>query len=174
MKLETRIRRLTQAGKLQREITQLTGISRSSVYRIQKLLGLTLKRHGIRCPEITPNQEKEIIGLLSAGLGTGKIATRLGLRQHGVRRVAERNGFRRKDVWAALAPTVCAKVIAEIHDRRNHGLHIAAKYNIPYKLILRIAHRELACPKFRSGRSEPLSSNFPQRNSQQSLRQGKR
>jgi DNA-binding CsgD family transcriptional regulator len=166
MTIKETIRTLTEAGKSQKEIAQLTGTSRGTVYRCQKQLGLTLHRHGIRCPEITPSQEKQIIGLLSAGLGTGKIAARLGLRQHGVRRIAEKHKFGRKPSECdALAPVTREKILEEITQQRNFAVDLAEKYSVSYKTVLKIAHETLGCPRFSSGRPlcGPFTSNFPQK-----------
>ena len=165
-KQRQKIEQLTRSGKRQAEIASLLGIHRNSVYRAQKELGLSAKPHGPRSPMPTKDQEARILELLSTGVGTSRIAEQLGLRCHAVRCVSKKHGFRHKrgpGQRHRLSSVKRAKILDEIQGRQNHALSIAHKYRTSYKLVLKLAHEMLACPRFRSGYGEPLASNFPQR-----------
>ena len=165
MNLEQKIRALTEQGKSQLYICKRLRLSRATVYRLQKQLGLCLPKYGPRKPVLLPDDEMRVLALLASGLGTARIATRLGLSQYAVRKFAEEQGFhRRPALWRTLDPVTREKILQEIRTRQNFGIDLAEKFEIPYKVILKIAHEHLACVKFRPGRAaEPFSSNFPQR-----------
>jgi transposase len=160
---EEQIRKLHQEGKSQKQIAALLGRPRGLVYRWQKKLGLTAKRHGPRSPELDATQKVEVLARLKRGDSWKSICDELKVRDSAVRRIAKENGIRRIHQWDLISPVTQAQIMEEIRERRNFGLDLARKYGVSYKLILRVAHRELACPKFRSGYGEPLSSHFPLR-----------
>jgi hypothetical protein len=165
MTLEAQIRRFTEAGKSQKEIAILTGTSRGTVHRRQKAMGLCPPYRG---PRLSPerSQAARVLELLRRGDSWRQICNELKVRESSVRRIAKENNIRRVTQWDLVPPVMQAKILEEIRERRNFGVDLAYKYGVSYKLILRLAHRELACPKFRSGYGEPLSSNFPQKHHQ--------
>jgi hypothetical protein len=176
--LDEQIRRLTEAGKTQKEITQLTGKSRGTVHRRQKLMGLTPPYRGPR-KHLPEAQVAEVLDLLKHGRGTSWIGKHLGIGEHPVRQIVKRFNFRRKRGEVGyryhLSPTKRAKIIEEIREHRNFALQIAWKYRVAYKIVLRLAREELGCERFRCGYGQPaLSSNFPQKNHTGSLADGLR
>ena len=86
-KAQQQIVDLTAAGKSETQIARLLHVHRNTVYRVQRSLGLQLPRHGPRAPVLTPTQEGEVLVLLKSGIGPGRIAAKLGLRQHAVRKL---------------------------------------------------------------------------------------
>lgn len=106
-----------------------------------------------------------MLSLLRSGESFAAILTILPtLREHAIRKIAEKYRIKRASLWDSLAPDVKARIIAEIRERKNHACAIAAKFNVPYTTVLRIAHRELGVPTFRPSRTrQPLDSNFPLR-----------
>jgi transposase len=168
MTIEEKIRELTAAGKQQKEIALALSWPRNRVYRWQRKMGLSGKRPGLRGRILTEAQEAEILALLKAGWGSSKIGKHLGVGEHQARLVVKKFNFRRKPGEPGyryhLSPAKLQKITDEILEHRNFGTHLADKYRTSYKLILKLAHELLACPRFRSGYGEPaLSSNFPQK-----------
>jgi DNA invertase Pin-like site-specific DNA recombinase len=159
---EEQIRKLHQEGKTQKEIAELTGTSRGTVYRLQKRMNLCAPYRGERLP-LSPSEAGRVLALLRRGLSTRQVCIKLNMREHAVRIIREKNHIVRKTLWESVPPATQAKILEEIMERRNRGCDLAEKYGVSYKVILRVAHRELGCPKFRSGATEPLSSNFPQK-----------
>jgi hypothetical protein len=101
-------------------------------------------------------------------MGTKPIALLLGVREHAVRIFSEKYRFRRRPgqygYRMRLSERKQEKILEEIRMRANYCSDIAEKFRVPYRSVVRMAHIELNCPRFRSGRSvEPLSSDFPQR-----------
>src|ERR1700693_2239951 len=125
-------------------------------------MGLCLRRHGPRAPELTERQETQVLELLRTGMGTRRVANQLGLRDHAVRAVVSKNHFRHKVGRCGhrykLSASKRAAIIDEIVNRRNFGLHLAWKYRVSYKMILRIAHEVLNVSHFRNGYREPFLS----------------
>ncbi len=169
-----RIRELTAEGKTQLEIANALGWRgspmplRNRVYRWQKQMDLTLPWRGPRSPVLTPEEEKQVLALLKADVGTGRIAAKLNLRPYLVRKFAEEHGFGRKPTqWNSLPSAVREKILEEIRGRQNFGVDLAEKYAayIGYKAILKVARETLNCPKFRPSRSTsgPLTSDWPQK-----------
>ena len=167
MQLEEKIRKLTLEGKSQKAIAKITHTSRSGVYRRQRLMGLCKPRFGRRVPLLPEAQECQVLQLFQSGHGATRISKNLGISERQVRLVAKKFNFRRTRGEVGyryhLSEAVRAKIIAEIRLRQNFARDIAWKYRVAYKIVLALAHRELACPKFRSGYGEPLSSHFPQK-----------
>jgi DNA-binding CsgD family transcriptional regulator len=165
--MKKRVRALSEAGKSQKEIGRMLKLSRGSVYRAQKKMGLCLPRYGRRSPELTQTQEAEILALLKSGRGTSWIGRELGCGEYQVRLVATKFNFRRRRGEVGyryhLSDAKHAKIVAEIRARQNFARDIAWKYHVAYKIVLALAHEELRCPRFRGGYGEPLSSNFPQK-----------
>jgi transposase len=155
------IEQLTRAGKRQAAIARLLGMHRNSIYLAQRELGLSAWQRP------SPEVEAQIISLLRSGLGTGKVCRQLGVTEHFVRLTARKNRFHRKPgevgYRSQLSPAKRQRILEEITQRRNFGTHLASKYKVPYKLILKLAHETLACPRFRAGYASPFLSNFPQR-----------
>jgi len=162
-----RIRELTIAGARQSEIAVQLGIHRNSVFRWQRAMGLTSRRHGPRAPRLTASQERAVLRRLQRGHGTKRIADSLGLREWAVRTFARKHRFEHPAGTPGhryrLDGATRAKIVDEILNRRNYARDIAGKFGVSYKIVLRLAHETLACPRFRSGRAEPLSSNWPMR-----------
>lgn len=164
---ETKICALKRAGKTHAEIARLFHCHRNSVYGVLAEHGLALPRRGPRVPVLTSQQQAEVLALLTQRIGTGRIAAKLGLRPYLVRQFAEQNGFRRTPgQWVSLAPEIRDKIVNAIREHQNFGLDLAEKYAVSYKVILKVAHDVLKCPKFRSGHAldGPLTSHFPQKN----------
>jgi transposase len=165
--MREQIRQLTEQGFSQRAICETLKLSRGTVYRCQRELNLCLDRHGPRAPELSKRQAARVLTLLRGGLSIHRVCKRLKVREWAVRKSAKQNNIPRISQWDALAPSEQRKILEEIRERRNHGLDLASKYGVSYKLILRLAHRELGCLRFCSGAAQPpLSSNFPARNFQ--------
>ena len=166
-KHEGEIARLTRAGWSQQAIMHRLGCSRDTVYRCQKKLHLTGKRHGPRCPEPTPGQRRAIFKLLGTGMGTARIAKVLGLTQHVVRRESERANFRHKrgpGQRTTMTDAERAEIRAAIMRRADHALNLAQHFHRPYKTILKMCHEVWGDGHFSPGQSwPPLSSALPQR-----------
>jgi hypothetical protein len=65
------------------------------------------------------------------------------------------------------------QILQEIRLRSNFATDIAAKFDVPYRSVVRMAHEELNCPRFRSGRCvAPLSSDFPSKHFRGELHNG--
>lgn len=152
--------RLTRSGKSEKEIAAILSVHRNTVYRVQKSLGLSLKRHGPRTPEISSRVETKIICALQAGVSQRQAAAFFHVRESAVRAIAKKAGIKRRP---AIPLELRARIAEEISARRNYARDIAGKFGISYKAALRFAHELLASPEFRRGRVEPLTSNFPQR-----------
>ena len=163
-KLLRRISALTAKGASQREIIELLHISRDAAYRAQRSLGLTLRRPGIRCPDLTAAQTAEVLALLRSKLSVKKIVAKLGVRSHAVRQIAKRNGIRRSA--GGISADEHAKLVDEIRRRTNFARDLAAKFGTSHKYVLRLAHRELGVSHFVPGLVQPLSSHFPLRGTQ--------
>ena len=168
------IRALTAAGCSQKEIAARLGRSRSWIHKLQRRLRITHDRHGPR-PRvvITPALEREILSLLKAGRGGSRIGKDLKIGEHQVRLIVAKHRFRRRQGelgWKGeIDPATRAKLVDEIENHRNFAAHLADKYSVPYKAVLKLAHETLQCPRFRSGRATPLISDFPQREKKSSL-----
>lgn len=165
---KVKIRALTLACKYQEEIARQTKTSRSTVHRYQREMGLCPPYRGRRKPELPEALENEVLTLLKSGRGTSWIGKHLKIGEHQARLVAKKFDFKRKIGEVGyrynLSDSKRAKIIEEIHARQNFARDIAWKYRVAYKIVLALAHQELACPKFRSGGYvDPLSSNFPQK-----------
>jgi transposase-like protein len=150
------IRALTRAGVRQSEIALRLGITAPSVSKVQRAAGLPTKL-------VTP--EKQIMELFKKGVGGYTISRRLRCPANRVWAVAHKHGFRRADgVGYPLSRELREKIIEAIRAHDDHATQIAEKFGVTAESVLRLAHRELRCPEFRSGRSKPpLSSNYPQR-----------
>jgi DNA-binding CsgD family transcriptional regulator len=171
-KAEKRILALTAEGKTQDEIARLLHCHRNTCYRVLSKFGMKLPRHGPRIPLLTPEQERQIIGLLSSGVGTGRIAEQLGIGQYRVRQFAESGfGHQRTHVtrWRELEPEVQAKIDAEICGHQNHAVDIGERFGVSDAVVLARARKILKCPKFLTGNSRPFSSHLPQRQSPSEL-----
>lgn len=167
-KTKARIAELTAAGKHQTEIARAlrwySPGARNKVGRVQAELGLSLKRHGPRCPSLSEAEKTEVLRLLPT-MGYQKVAARLNLREHAVRQLARQNGFGRRPLskWALLPPEIQAKVIEEIKLRTNFVTQIAAKYGLCYKFTLKLAHGVRGTTAFELGcAGPPMESPLPQ------------
>jgi DNA-binding CsgD family transcriptional regulator len=167
MTLVEKIRRLTLAGKSQKQIVRLTRTSRGTVYRCQAKLGLNLPRHGRRSPPLPEAQEAEVLALLKSGRGTSWIGRYLGIGEHRARLVAKKFNFRRKlgDVGYRYRVSAAKreKIVEEILGRRNFCRTLAHKHKVSDKFVRKLAHELLGVSAFRSGYAEPLLSNYPQK-----------
>ncbi len=143
--------------------------SHCSVHRVQKKMGLSLLRHGPRSPVLTAAQKKQVLALLRRGMGTGRIAVKLGLREHAVRGVVKESHFRhapgRRGCRYQVPAETLAKLTDEIRARTNFGVDLAQKYpELSYRVILKLARKILGVSAFRTGRRRsPLESDFPQK-----------
>ena len=126
---EAKICRLHAEGKSEKEIARALHIHRNSVYRVQKRMGLSLPRHGPRSPVLTAAQKRRVLGLLRRGMGTGRIAIKLGLREHAVRGVVKESHFRqapgRRGCRYQVPAETLAKLTAEIQARTNFGVDLS-------------------------------------------------
>jgi hypothetical protein len=162
---------LSKEGRSQKEICEALSISRGSAYHVQRLVGLQAPpRRGVpRVPLLTPLEEMEVFALLFDGVGTERIATQLTLRVYLVRRFAEEHFGRRRAPacrWDSLPKDVQDKIDAEIRSHTNRAVDIAARfaeYGLTDNVVLKRAHDLLECAKFLTGRSQPLTSNLPQK-----------
>lgn len=153
---------LTRSGWRQKDIASELGMHRNTVYRAQHKSGLA----AFVRQTLTESQEKKVLELLETGMGTVRIAEELGLRQSAVRNFARTNRFHHKcgpGQRYHLSRAKHAKILNEIINHRNPALTIADKYDVSYKLILRMARKALNCERFRSGYGFPLTSHFPQK-----------
>jgi transposase len=156
---KNRIRELTLFGRSQREIADALQLCRASVYRAQRSMNLTGQRHGPKSPTLTPSQEKKVLSFLQSGMSTSKVARRLRIREWSVRLVILKFSFKR---LPTVSEATRANIVEEILARRNYATHVADKFDVPYKTVLRIARETLGVPRFRPSRATPpLSSDFP-------------
>lgn len=174
-KMQEQIRALTLDGKQEREIADIVGVHRNTVYRAQKQMGLTLNRPGFRGRILTDNQKAEVLALLKSGWGTSRIGRHLGCGEHQVRLVVKKFKFRRKPGEVGcryhLSSAKRARIVEDILQRRDFALNIALKHHVAYKIVLALAKQTLGCPGLRCGYGQPpLSSNFPQKNHRNSLK----
>jgi hypothetical protein len=147
----------------QKEIGEKLGRHRSDIYRAQRALGLQLKRHGPRCPDLTRKQELKILSML-AKHGTSWIGDHSRFSAHQARLVAKKYGFRRQfgQPWYRWQPSR-EKLREIINMALSHDFSVAAIARIthsPYRPTLRIIHLVLGCEKFISG-SSYLDSYLP-------------
>ena len=157
-----KIRALAEAGRSQKQICDELGISRGRCQWYRRRLGLLAKKNGPHCPRIQKKTAAKILTLLREGHSQRQVARTLRIREWAVRRTAERNGFRRPLMEEKLEPELREKIIREIRGRQNHAIDIAHKYGCSYKLILRLAKRELGTIQFYPGRTRvPLWNRLP-------------
>jgi Homeodomain-like domain len=135
-------------GKSQKQIATWCRVHRNTIYRIQKILGLTAR------PE--PPSPEQVKRLLDRGNGWRKAAAKLGTSEHVVRYIAEQNGFRRK-------PTaIPARLVEDILAHKDYALGLSRKYHTDYKRVLALVHDTLGCGRLTPGKTLlPLDSPWP-------------
>jgi DNA-binding CsgD family transcriptional regulator len=141
-KLRRRIADLSARGLSQKAIGEKLRAHRSTVFYHQAALGITAKRHGPRCPEPSEEQRREIFDLLRTGMGTRRIAARLGLTHHIVRKISEQAHFkhtRGPGQRNVLTDATRKRIVAAIMRHSDHALNLAQRFHQPYKTILKIA-----------------------------------
>lgn len=156
------ILRLTRNGISQMTIGRTLGLSRGTIHRFQMRSGLCLRRHGPRCPELTPEQKVRALEMLNAGKGTLKTATELGVGEWAVRQIKKANGIHREH-GPKLTPEQENKLRDDILARNDYAVNLAAKHDVSYKYALRKCHDLLGVKKLHSGAGRPLDSPFPLR-----------
>jgi predicted transcriptional regulator len=154
-----RIEKMTLEGVRQKEIAAALGLHRNTIYRGQKSLGLIAWQTNI-LPAATKNK---ILHLLKRGMSRKRVEQMLHVTVTAVRKIAEEHNLSSRN--DPLSPEDRVKFEDEILNHRNFGVDLAEKYKIPYKRVLREAHKILNCTHFRPSRVRdlPLSSPFPQR-----------
>jgi hypothetical protein len=153
-----KVKQLHGEGKQQNEIGRILGLSRSTVYRAQELLGI----HA--WPVITEEEEKAILELLPTH-SISWIDKELGYGEHQVRLVAKKHGFRRRDGERGYRWKPSSRQFIEIMnlalDGHDSAASIARKIAGPYKPVLRVIHKVRKCARFLTTRT--LDSYLPMR-----------
>jgi hypothetical protein len=170
--LKEKIRELTAAGESQQEIGRALKISRGSVYRAQKALGVSLPKLGPRKKEmdLTAGKKAEVLALLRSGtMSPRQIVDKLKVPHRAVRLLAEQHAIHRKKgnvPWMdRVSPELREKVLEEIRARSNYGTDIAQKFSVPPSVVYELARAEHGVAQFRPGAAKegPFTSNFPLR-----------
>jgi len=120
--------------------TRRLGCHRSTIYRACRRMGIQGKRPGPRAPELTQEQQRQVLELLQTGKGTARVARELNLRPWAVRQIAETHHIRRR---TQLTPEQQQQIEWDVLHRM-HALPLSRKYGIPYKLALKIAKETLS------------------------------
>lgn len=150
------IARRTRARERQSNIARDMGLTRQTVARAQREMGLPTRL-------VWP--EKKIMRLFRKGWGGYRISKFLRVPANQVYAMAHRNGFHRSDNAGYPTPAENeARFIEAVKNRENYVKHLAKKYQVGICKAQRIARKVLNTPRFRPGASKPvLSSDFPQR-----------
>jgi hypothetical protein len=164
LELLRKVKKLWRKRKRQKEIGRILGLSRSTVLRYQRLLGVPAWQ------PLSPAQERKILEMLDRRRwGASRIAKYLDVSEYRVVQLMAKHGFhrRRGEVGYKWDPTK-AQLIQIIDLALSHNdsvASIARKVGGPYKPVLRICHVALDCQKFLSGGQGKLGldSYFPSR-----------
>jgi DNA-binding CsgD family transcriptional regulator len=145
--VQRQVEELTAAGKRQKEIAEILGLSRATVYRLQKRSGL----EAWSMPDEATN--KQILTMLRAGMSQKRIMETLDVTEHAVRRIAKGHHFRARVV--RLTENQFMDLLKAVSDPRyrkpNDKLNVwrvSKQLAIPYKPTLRITNSILKCEKF--------------------------
>jgi hypothetical protein len=152
--MKRRIAKLTPITS-QHDIGILLGVHRSTVYQVQKKLGLTA-----RPPRPST---RAILDLLDRGISRGKVAKALSTTESVVRYVAEQNGRRPGHHPRPISEEKMQAVMADICSGLYCGADISRRNYLDYKKTLKLIHEVRQCERFIGNTKTPLESYFPQK-----------
>jgi transposase-like protein len=150
MRKEEQVRKMTARGMRQGDIAAKLGVSRDTVYRAQKKLGLRAWQ------EVSPEEERTIVDLLEAGYGIRKIGRELAVAESRVCQIAKKFKIRHMyNPHGRVRFNATAKQVERITDLAlTHLLsatEIAKTVGVPYRTARRICHQATACEQFLGG-----------------------
>lgn len=163
---------LHRTGKRQKEIGRILGLSRSTTYRAQALLGLDAWQG------VSEEQEKEILKLRQIKRwGASRISAHLAVSEYQVCQIIKKYRLRRRlgEPGYKFHPTTAQFIkimhLALAHPRKYSIREIARLVGTPYKPTLKICHRVTECERFLSTRT--LDSYLPMKSAQNTIGQPK-
>jgi predicted transcriptional regulator len=125
------IKALTNQGMWQTKISQQLGLSRTTVYKAQKQLGL----HA-RLP-LSDETEKEILRLLQTGIGQSRIGELTATNKHQVKLVAKKYGICRAKKVAAKKPKENPKIRGRVTDAEKDEIRRLTLAGVRQSVIAR-------------------------------------
>jgi hypothetical protein len=128
------IKALTLQGMWQTKISQQLGLSRTSVYKAQKAMGLPA-----RLP-LPLEVEQEILSLLKSGIGTSRIGELVGSNKHQVKLIAAKYGICRAKKVAAKKPKANPKIRGHVTAAERDEIRRLTLQGTRQSVIARTLH----------------------------------